>query len=80
MSQTHQPAWTDRGPSDIPSADHTALQSTTGYRLTRETPEQRQEDDITKAADAAAQAKQRQGAAKGSRLRGRDAARLYWPS
>jgi O-methyltransferase len=54
---------------------NTALQSTTGYRLTRETPERRQAA-ITKAADAAARAKQRQGAAQRRRLRAeRDAAR-----
>jgi O-methyltransferase len=54
---------------------NTALQSTTGYRLTRETPEQRQEV-LRKAADAAAQAKQREGAAKRRRLRAeRDTAR-----
>jgi O-methyltransferase len=46
---------------------NTALQSTTGYRLTHETPEQRQEE-IGKAANAAARATQRQGEAKRRRL------------
>jgi O-methyltransferase len=54
---------------------NTAVQSTTGYRLTRETPEQRQEE-IRKAANAAARATQRQGEAKRRRLLAeRDAAR-----
>jgi hypothetical protein len=54
---------------------NTALQSATGYRLTRETPEYRREE-IEKAANAAARATKRQGAAEQRRLRAeRDAAR-----
>jgi O-methyltransferase len=54
---------------------NTALQRTTGYRLTRETPEQRQES-ITNAADAAARAKLRQARSQVTQAaRERDAAR-----
>jgi O-methyltransferase len=54
---------------------NTALQGTTGFRLTRETTEQRQES-IAKAVDAAVQAKERQAEAKRRKLRAElDAAR-----